>query len=203
MFGTDSGLIPGAEMFKRLYASNFIAALSVLTKRSVLEGAGGFDEARKYQNCEDYDLWLTLARHGATFYAMDEKLFMYRRHPTAATHDESSVLRPMLEVIRKHSEDSRIDRQNAERRLRGLYRNLILALVREGKLGEAKGRMKEFVAWDQRALITRAQEVLLRVWPRGFNFISTQCLFRLECHLGRIRHLLHADWTRRPASRTR
>jgi teichuronic acid biosynthesis glycosyltransferase TuaG len=186
MFGTIPGKIEGAEMFKQLFRSNFIAALSVLTKRQVLEAAGFFDEAREFQNCEDYDLWLTLARRGAVFYAMAERLFLYRRHAEASTHDESNVLRPMLAVIKKHAAGNGIDRNEAELKIRNLYRNLIAALVREGKTAEARSRMKEFVGWDKGKLVTRTQAVLLRWWPSGFNFLSRECLFRLEWHLGRI-----------------
>lgn len=187
-FGMPAGRVGGAEMFKRLFAANVIANLSVMARRGALDAAGLFDEARTYQNCEDYDMWLTLARRGALFYSMAERLFMYRRHATASTHEESRLLRPMIAVLKKHSAAPGLGRREVELRLRGLYRNLVAALVREGRLAEARACMTEFVEWDRRRFVTRAQEVLLRVWPRRFDFISRECLFRIEWHLDRIAH---------------
>ena len=71
---TVPGRTEGAEMFRLLYAFNRIQIQSVLVRRDLLEKVGLFDEDRRYQNCEDYDLWLSLAAAGALFYGMEEQL---------------------------------------------------------------------------------------------------------------------------------
>jgi glycosyltransferase involved in cell wall biosynthesis len=172
----------GVEMFRTLFTSNRIGTLSVLVKRSALDAVGLFDEDRAYQNCEDYDLWMRLAKNGASFYGMTEKLMRYRRHAAATTHTASKLLTPMLAVILKHASDPTLDPALVKSRVRGLYRDLISSLVSEGRVGEARRRMREFYAWDGGAPVTALQRLLLRTFPRGYNYISRELLYRAEWH---------------------
>jgi glycosyltransferase involved in cell wall biosynthesis len=173
----------GVEMFRTLFASNRIGTLSVLVKRGALDSVGLFDENRAYQNCEDYDLWMRLARSGASFYGMPEKLMRYRRHAAATTYTASKLLAPMLAVILKHAPDPSLDPALVRARVRGLYRDLISALVAEGRVEEARRRMREFYAWDGGAAVTALQRLLLRLLPQGFNYISRELLYRAEWHV--------------------
>ena len=182
-FAIVPGKTKGAEMFRLLFAFNRIATLSVLVKRKALEAVGLFDEDRTYQNCEDYDLWMRLAKNGASFYGMQEKLMRYRRHPTATTYTASKLLRPMLAVILKHAGDPSLDASFVKQRVRGLYRDLISALVNEGNLDEARDQMHQFSMWDRGAVITKLQRLLLLSFPRQFNYLSRECLYRAEWHL--------------------
>jgi glycosyltransferase involved in cell wall biosynthesis len=185
-FAVVPGRTEGAEMFRLLFERNRIATLSVLARRSVLDAAGLFDEDRRYQNCEDYDLWLRLAEGGAAFYGMTEKLMKYRRHAGASTFRESRLLAPMLAVILKHARSELLEREAARRRVRDLYRRLISALVDEGKLTEARERMREFSAWDGGSVATRLQSLLLRCLPRHYNYLSRECLYRAEWHIASL-----------------
>jgi len=63
----------------------------------------------------------------------------------------------------------------------GLYRELIAALIEEGKLAEAKAFLNEQYSW-QSNLVTRLQKLLISIWPRQYNFISRECLYRTEWH---------------------
>ncbi|HEX7316872.1 MAG TPA: glycosyltransferase family 2 protein [Pyrinomonadaceae bacterium] len=173
----------GAEMFRTLFASNRIGTLSVLVKRGALDAVGLFDEDRAYQNCEDYDLWLRLAKWGAGFYGMTERLMRYRRHAAATTYAASRLLAPMLAVILKHAPDPALDPLLVRRRVRALYRDLISALVTEGRVEEARRRMREFYAWDRGAPVTALQRLLLRLSPGRYNYISREVLYRAEWHL--------------------
>lgn len=183
---TVPGRTEGAEMFRLLYAFNRIQIQSVIVRRELLEQVGLFDEDRRYQNCEDYDLWLSLAVAGALFYGMEEQLIKYRRHDAASTHRLSNVLRPMVEVKKKHGRAEVLGEKEVRTRIRDLYRSLIEALVRENKLSEAARSLEEFAAWESN-VVTRAQSLVLKLWPRGFNFISRECLFRIEWHVKRVR----------------
>lgn len=172
----------GVEMFRVLFNSNRIGTLSVLVKREALDAVGLFDEDRLYQNCEDYDLWLRLARWGASFYGMTEKLMRYRRHAAATTYAASRLLAPMLAVILKHAPDPALDPELVRHRVRGLYRDLISSLVSEGRFDEARRRMREFYAWDGGAPVTALQRLVLRLLPRRYNYISREFLYRAEWH---------------------
>ena len=182
-FSIVPGKVDGAEMFRWLFAANRIATLSVLVKGSALEAVRLFDEDRAYQNCEDYDLWLRLAKNGATFYGMTDKLMRYRRHAAATTYTTSNLLSPMLAVILKHAKDPLLDATLVKTRVRGLYRDLVAALVAEGRIEEARRRMREFHAWDRGALVTGLQRLLLRSFPRQYNYLSRECLYRAEWHI--------------------
>jgi glycosyltransferase involved in cell wall biosynthesis len=184
-FAVAPGAVDGPTMFQLLYAGNRVATLSVVVKRAALERVGLFVESRQFQNCEDYDLWLRLAHAGCDFYGLSDKLMRYRRHSASTTHLESSMLVPMIEVIKKHSEG--VDHRVAQRRIRGLYRELVTALLAEGDLAGARARMRQFAAWDRGSLVTMCQRILLRLSPGQFNLISRQCLYRTEW---RVTHLM-------------
>src|SRR5205823_10545104 len=50
-----------------LLESNFLVTSAVTVRRSLLAIAGGFDCNPDFEICEDYELWLRLARAGAKF----------------------------------------------------------------------------------------------------------------------------------------
>src|ERR1044071_4471000 len=174
----------GAEAFRLLFAYNRIPTLTVLARRRVLDEVGLFVEEREYQNCEDYDLWLKLAAHGATFFGMREKLARYRRHTSSMMNADSRLLKPMLAVARRHSRGA--GEKEARRVVRDLYRALISALIEEGKVAEARRYVGELSAWDEGGLVTPRQKVLIRLAPRKYNFISRECLYRIEWHVARV-----------------
>ncbi|MCA1816151.1 MAG: glycosyltransferase [Acidobacteria bacterium] len=185
-FSIVPGRTEGAQMFRLLFEFNRVATLSVLARRAALDAVGLFDEDRRYQNCEDYDLWLRMARGGAIFYGMTEKLMRYRRHAGATTHEASRLLKPMLAVVLKHADAPSLDAALVKRRIRGLYRELVSALVAEGRIAEARASMREFAAWDRGALATAAQRLLLRLLPRHYNYLSRECVYRVEWHAAAI-----------------
>lgn len=182
-----SGRLSGNDLLDRLLKFNFIPVMSVMMKRKWFNEAGPFEEAGPFHGCEDYDLWLKLAKNGAVFFGMDQKLIRYRRHAGAMTHKDSHVLKPMLLVVQRHIGDSTMSEADKKKRIRRLYRELIAALLDEGKPEEARAYLNELAAWDQSGLVTAIQKLLLRISPGTFNFVSREFLFRTEWHLGRLR----------------
>ncbi|HLL73731.1 MAG TPA: glycosyltransferase [Pyrinomonadaceae bacterium] len=180
------GRYVGDDAFKLLFAYNRIPTLTVLARRDVLNQVGLFDGDRKYQNCEDYDLWLKLAKAGAVFWGMKEKLAYYRHHASSMMNNDSRLLKPMLAVLKKHSHGSVIDDGDVRLTVRNVYRQLISALVEENKIGEAKDYIKEFSAWDKRGLTTWLQKGLITVAPNKFNLISKEILYRAEWHVTKM-----------------
>jgi glycosyltransferase involved in cell wall biosynthesis len=64
----DSSGPPPSDPYRRLLlGSNFLATTSVTVRRSCVATAGGFDCNPDFEICEDYELWLRLARAGAKF----------------------------------------------------------------------------------------------------------------------------------------
>lgn len=78
-----------------------------LTRRSIIEGAGGFDSA--FNTCEDWDLFQRVARLGARFGRVPEVLASYRMRAGSATSNVQSLLHDGLKVLRNgHAPDERI-----------------------------------------------------------------------------------------------
>jgi teichuronic acid biosynthesis glycosyltransferase TuaG len=185
-FPTVEGKFDGAQMFDVLIDENVIPILSALVRKEALGGARPFVEERPFQNCEDYDLWLTLAERGKTFYGTGEKLVRYRRHPASTTHRESRALLPMVAVLRRHYRPEGARGAKMKQRIRWLYRAAVAALLKETQVDEARLCMREFAAWDRGGLVTQCQRILLGVSPAGFDAVSRECLYRAEWHARKI-----------------
>src|SRR5688572_23610353 len=99
------GLFSGPDFFDSLIRQNQLPILTVLLKKSTLDRVGLFEEAKPYHGCEDYDLWLRLAKAGFVFYGMPDVLARYRRHDKAMTAVASNSFNPMLLIVRRHIDD--------------------------------------------------------------------------------------------------
>ena len=69
----------GDAVFPSLLKKNFIAPLTVVLRRSIIDRVGFFDET--YPRSEDWEYWVRLGYHGATFYFLPEILAKSRIHP--------------------------------------------------------------------------------------------------------------------------
>lgn len=78
-YPTISGHFNGAQMYQMQFFQNYIPVLSVIFKKEWINIIGKQDEKLIF-GCEDWDYWLRMAKNGATFYGMPEKLFKYRVH---------------------------------------------------------------------------------------------------------------------------
>ena len=173
----------GPEFFDSLIRQPQIAVLTVLLKRSALDKVGLFEEGEAYHGCEDYDLWLRLARAGVIFYGMSDVLARYRRHQVAMTAMASNMFKLTLVVVRRYIDQSGLSELEKQRRVTRLYREVVAALIDEGKLAEAKQFVHELYLSNKNNLVTRLQRILINIWPQQFNFISRECLYRTEWHL--------------------
>jgi glycosyltransferase involved in cell wall biosynthesis len=71
----DSSGPPPSDPYRHLLlGSNFLATTSVTVRRSCVATAGGFDCNPDFEICEDYELWLRLARAGTKFAYIPEVL---------------------------------------------------------------------------------------------------------------------------------
>lgn len=72
------------DCFAELFQRNRIAVLTVLLRKSCLEGVGAFNE--NLSGADDYELWLRLARR-FQFGFIPETLACYRIHDSNVSHD--------------------------------------------------------------------------------------------------------------------
>ena len=68
-----------------------VAIHSVLVPRQLVLEVGGFDPGLR--TCEDWDLWIRLARSGARFGAVPECLAFYRTSPGSLSTEYSQLIR--------------------------------------------------------------------------------------------------------------
>jgi peptidoglycan/xylan/chitin deacetylase (PgdA/CDA1 family) len=95
--------------FESLAVTCAFAIHCCLVRRQLVVAVDGFDES--LTTCEDWDLWLRLARVGVRFRAVDQVLALYHAHPATASLDGRRMLADGLEVIgRAHTPDSPLDR---------------------------------------------------------------------------------------------
>jgi glycosyltransferase involved in cell wall biosynthesis len=87
---------PSGRIFPRLVRGNVIVLASVLARREHVGAAGGFDATLPVFGCEDWGLWLRLARR-APVIGLAEELTLYRRH--AGNTAWRSILRSGLAVL--------------------------------------------------------------------------------------------------------
>ena len=177
------GRFCGPDFFDSLVRRPQVPVLTVLLKKSALTKSGLFEETKPYHGGEDYDLWIRLAKAGCVFYGMDAVLARYRRHGTAMTAAASNMFKPMLLVVRRHIDDTGLSELEKRKLLTVLYRQLIAELVDEGKISEAKRFVYELYSCNKKSIVTRLQKLLINIWPRQYNFISRECLYRTEWHL--------------------
>ncbi len=89
---------PADDPLARLLRGNFVLTSTVLARREAVLRAGEF--AEELRRCEDYDLWLRVAREGR-FVFVDEVLARYRVDPGALSGDADRMLEAEVGVLRE------------------------------------------------------------------------------------------------------
>jgi glycosyltransferase involved in cell wall biosynthesis/peptidoglycan/xylan/chitin deacetylase (PgdA/CDA1 family)/2-polyprenyl-3-methyl-5-hydroxy-6-metoxy-1,4-benzoquinol methylase len=98
---------PGEDLFPRFAQVCAFAISCCLFRRAVIDRIGRFDAA--LITCEDWDFWQRLARSGARFVRVDEKVTHYRMRAGSGGTTTDRLLPDGLEVIRRgHAADSRV-----------------------------------------------------------------------------------------------
>lgn len=172
-FGTVRGRFTGEEMFALLLLDNRVPVLSALARKEILIQAGLFDEdARLHYGCEDYDLWFRVAKAGASFYGMEEKLVRYRVHGNSMSGKKVELLEATISTVKKYMAEPASQTVALNKRFRVLYRALTAALLEQNRVEEAKDSFRELCKWDRFGFVTSIQRVLIKVAPRKYNRLS-------------------------------
>lgn len=95
----EYGDLPEGKIAQRLLERNYIITSSVALPRKVYDKMGGFDCG--LQVCEDWDLWIRLAREYEIF-SLAEPLIEYRIHPRGTHTQISKMLECSLKVLEKN-----------------------------------------------------------------------------------------------------
>ena len=114
---------PDGKIVREMYAASLPDLFPVLAKfcpfaihacvirKSLVELAGGFDTSLK--TCEDWDLWLKIARIGARFEAVKEVMAFYRMVPNSLSSNGLQFFRDAIRVLEHaYSADDRLKNLN-------------------------------------------------------------------------------------------
>jgi glycosyltransferase involved in cell wall biosynthesis len=88
LWGPDENNVndkPGFDLFKKSYVTPSSAVIS----KSLLIKLDGFNPQPEVHACEDLDLWLRIAEHGAKFHYSKISTVFYRKHADQATAKEA------------------------------------------------------------------------------------------------------------------
>ena len=88
----------GEVNFESLVRQRCTVMTCVTARMSVIREAGMFDESLR--SCEDFDLWLRIARSGRIIYHR-RRLAIYRRHGGSLSSDRVWMVRHLLAVFEK------------------------------------------------------------------------------------------------------
>jgi len=192
-FGTLRGMWSGEGFLPMSLEINRVPILSALISKAAIEEVGGFDERREVQTCEDYDLWLRLARSGASFQGMPDVLVRYRRHSGAMTVGSHAIapLRAEIEVLRPFINQAPPLAAIARARLRQLHWRIAFSLVAQGKSGAAREEMRSPQTCEVSTPVVRLQRLIFAGWPRGYSLVH-RALTRLRRVGGALRRKIVA-----------
>src|SRR5262244_3104001 len=152
-------------MINRLFIQNRIPILTALVRKKLLEKIGLIADDMAIKNCDDYDLWLRLAEHGATFIGMPENLARYRLHHHQASKNVIQQYKAEIAVIERHSHKVTLDKKQVQRRFRRAYRDVVSALVNENNFAEARTYLYRQLYRDGFGIITVLQNMIVWLWP--------------------------------------
>jgi len=156
------------DVFPALARANRMILSSVVVRRAALDAAGGFDETLQVLGCEDWDLWLRLARSHPVV-AVDAELTRYRVH--AANTAQTAVLASGILVLERLYRDpgaataARLSRRDALAALHWYHASAARDAGRLRALGIAR---RAFAAAPASVVTRPALGALARiVLPRG------------------------------------
>jgi len=103
-----------------IYKGNCLGPGSVVARREALLSVGGLDVREAFQGCEDYDLWIRMAKAGYRFHFIEEALAEFRWTGFNGSNDPWHSVR-CAEMIRYHIGTDLFSKR-ARKRMAGLYR---------------------------------------------------------------------------------
>jgi len=121
----------GEVNFESLVRQKCTVMTCVTARMDAIKNAGMFDESLR--SCEDFDLWLRIAKNGGRIIYHRRVLVLYRRHQGSLSSDRVWMTRNLLAVFEKCA--STFDLTTAEREIlnQEINRNRAMLGLFEGK----------------------------------------------------------------------
>jgi hypothetical protein len=91
--------VPPQQLFSALLEEDFVLTPTVVLRKRCFEEVGSFDP--QFQICEDYDMWLRLARR-FTLQGIPQSLVQVRVHPDNTLRDTKALIHYRLLIASKH-----------------------------------------------------------------------------------------------------
>lgn len=157
------GTHAGPTWFNRLLELNRLVLPGVTVRTQQVRLAGGFPEDPRFQQAEDYHLWLNLAARDCVFVGDPASHAVYRQHPAAATARASHGLAVTLPVVEDAARFGPVDRHVFHARLASLLAQLWTARLAE----HTPGRWRDDVLGDPLRAARALRGGLLQKLPRA------------------------------------
>ena len=135
-YPTIEGSFSGHEMYKLQLKFNYIPVLSVVFKRHWIKIIGYHDESLT-DGCEDWDYWFRMAKAGACFVGIKEKLFHYRRHENSMSSNLSRMQLAQVDVFIRNFDKSYFDKREVRELLLELIDPFVQTLLKSKNSKEA------------------------------------------------------------------
>ena len=88
---------------KLLISGNCLSTSAIVLKKQVLDKIGLFDEDKRLNTAEDFDLWLRAAQAGTKIGIVDEMLGYYRLHSGSASASNLKNAKATVNVLEKYT----------------------------------------------------------------------------------------------------
>jgi glycosyltransferase involved in cell wall biosynthesis len=153
----------------QLLLGNRFAVGSMMVRRSWLEKVEPFDETLRA--CEDWDLWLRLAKAGCSMKLIKEPVFLYRVHSEQMTRGAKRMRQAMLAVLDKTFGASELPgswQVMQDRAYAAAYVNAAARAYNAGEYADARHDLVEAVRLDPALTDGRYRRLvtLLEKWSR-------------------------------------
>lgn len=103
---TDQRIVASSKLFSALTESNFLTTPAIIVRKRCFAQVGDFDT--QLSICEDYDMWLRLAKQ-FTIVGLSVPLVKIRVHGANTVRDTAAFSRFRIHVVQKHFGDAEGD----------------------------------------------------------------------------------------------
>jgi glycosyltransferase involved in cell wall biosynthesis len=193
------------NLYARLLRLNYLIPSTFLVRRSIFEEVGLFEQNnRKMHGCEDWDLWLRMARTH-DFVGTPSRLVRYRIHTNALSANPGKMQDAARAVIEAHfgpEEDNVLNWSPEKRRAYGgLYRyDLLTSVQRQQDWQNAANYFRKALEIDPSLSkdIDMFYELALGYQPSGYR--GTRQHLNLQNSIAELEKLLYEVFSKSPPS---
>jgi glycosyltransferase involved in cell wall biosynthesis len=154
---------PSGNIYQTLLQGNYLPAMSLLIKRSVLEDIGVFDEGLVY---EDYDMWLRIARKYEIIFS-DFVSVKYRIRPGSLSSTITNWNYSDAKIFLKHANTGILPFERLKRITRDAYstadKDTMLIIKKLGKATKNRYFKAAWLLWKYKVNYPTAEIVLARI----------------------------------------